>query len=34
VLAAIALTVFVLLILPAANRYFVAGAGRRFASEA
>jgi hypothetical protein len=33
VLAAIALTVFVLLILRPTNRYFVAGAGRRFAPE-
>jgi hypothetical protein len=34
VLAALALTIFILLILPASNRYFVAGAGRRFAPEA
>jgi hypothetical protein len=33
-LAAVALTIFVLLILPPSSRYYVAGAGRRFAPEA
>jgi hypothetical protein len=33
VLGGLALTVLVLLVVPPANRYFVAGAGRRFVSE-